>query len=218
MCSPATRTFLLRKVSRPLRPTSRYSISAASRSETNLSAPLIRFELKAPAKPLSAVTSTSSTRRSWRCASRGFEATRSSLAAAPATLPRTCRSSAAYGRAAITRSCALRSLAADTIFMAFVICCVFLTLRIRRRMSIRLGMGARRHLRYEPALELLDHALQPGAKLVVKVLLRPDLVEQRAVRVVHEAVQLGFELAALLYRQVVQVSVGAGENDQDLLL
>ena len=46
----------------------------------------------------------------------------------------------AYGRAAITRSCARRSLAAETIFMAFVICCVFFTDRIRRRMSIKLGM------------------------------------------------------------------------------
>jgi hypothetical protein len=32
-------------------------------------------------------------------------------------------------------------LAAETIFMALVICCVFLTLRIRRRMSIVLGMA-----------------------------------------------------------------------------
>ena len=49
--------------------------------------------------------------------------------------------SRAYGRAAITRSCARRSFAAETIFMALVICCVFLTERMRRRMSIRLGIG-----------------------------------------------------------------------------
>ena len=52
----------------------------------------------------------------------------------------TSRSAAAYGRAAIIRSCARRSFAAETIFMALVICCVFLTLRMRRRMSIVLGM------------------------------------------------------------------------------
>ena len=48
----------------------------------------------------------------------------------------------AYGRAANMASCARRSLAAETIFIAFVICCVLLTLRIRRRMSIRAGMCA----------------------------------------------------------------------------
>ena len=36
---------------------------------------------------------------------------------------------------------ARRSLAAETIFMALVICCVFLTLRIRRRMSIVFAIG-----------------------------------------------------------------------------
>ncbi len=38
------------------------------------------------------------------------------------------------------RSCALRSLAAETIFMALVICRVLITLRIRRRMSRILGI------------------------------------------------------------------------------
>ncbi len=45
-------------------------------------------------------------------------------------------SAAEYGRSASVRSCARRRRAAATIFIAFVICCVFLTLRIRRRMSI----------------------------------------------------------------------------------
>ena len=47
--------------------------------------------------------------------------------AASATFARICFSIVAYGRAAIARSCALRSFAAETIFMALVICCVFLT-------------------------------------------------------------------------------------------
>jgi len=38
------------------------------------------------------------------------------------------------------RSCARRSFAAETTFMALVICRVFTTLRIRRRMSRMLGM------------------------------------------------------------------------------
>ena len=41
----------------------------------------------------------------------------------------------AYGRAASARSCARRSFAAETICMALVICRVFFTLRMRRRMS-----------------------------------------------------------------------------------
>ena len=39
------------------------------------------------------------------------------------------------------RSCARRSFDAETIFMAFVICCVDLTARTRRRMSISDGMS-----------------------------------------------------------------------------
>src|SRR5690348_15014660 len=163
----------------------------SGRSETNFIAPLIRLELNAPASPLSAVIRTSSMRLSARCASKGFEPTRSSVAAAAATLPSTCRNSEAYGRAAITRSCARRSLAAETIFMALVICCVFLTLRMRRRMSIRLGMGARRRrLLHEARLEFLDYGSQFGLQIVVECLLGPDFIQHRAVRVLHEAVKL----------------------------
>src|SRR6202167_5555109 len=45
-----------------------------------------------------------------------------------------------YGRAAKAASCARRSLAAETTFIALVICRVFTTLRIRRRMSRMLGI------------------------------------------------------------------------------
>src|SRR6478672_3530225 len=54
-------------------------------------------------------------------------------------LPSTRRASRANGRAATTRSCARRSFDAATIFIAFVICCVDFTARIRRRMSMRDG-------------------------------------------------------------------------------
>ena len=50
------------------------------------------------------------------------------------------RDSRANGRVDTTRSCARRSLDAATIFIAFVICCVFFTARMRRRMSISEGM------------------------------------------------------------------------------
>ena len=57
-----------------------------------------------------------------------------------ATEESTLRSAAANGRAEKMRSCARRSFAAETLFIAFVICCVFLVLRLRRRMSIVLGI------------------------------------------------------------------------------
>src|SRR5690625_1546031 len=50
----------------------------------------------------------------------------------------------AYGRALKMRSCERRNLAAATIFMARVRCCVFLTELIRLRMSRRLAMETAR--------------------------------------------------------------------------
>ena len=82
--------------------------------------------------------------------------------------------------------------------MALVICCVFLTERMRRRISIRLGIGfCRWVLRQEARLELFDDRLYLGASdpsssaFLVRI-----SSSTGAVRVVHEAVQLGFELAA----------------------
>src|SRR5512139_3158456 len=97
----------------------------------------------------------------------------------------------------MTRSWERRSLAAATIFMALVICCVFLTLVILRLMSLKLGIGypwpdqgirnacaavlpqsAILRLRAERLLELLDQCLDAGLKLVVKLLLGGDVLEQ----------------------------------------
>jgi hypothetical protein len=46
----------------------------------------------------------------------------------------------AYGRLLTMRSCARRSFDDETIFMAFVICCVDLTALTRRRMSMSDGI------------------------------------------------------------------------------
>src|SRR6185503_18776481 len=54
-------------------------------------------------------------------------------------LSSTRRASRANGRVCTTRSCARRSLDAATIFIAFVICCVDFTARMRRRMSMSDG-------------------------------------------------------------------------------
>ena len=85
-----------------------------------------------------------------RCASSGCPRCSSSRAAA-ATFASTLRSTPAYGRAAIIRSCARRSFAAETIFMALVICCVFLTQRMRRRISI-----SARHVAYAATASALS--------------------------------------------------------------
>src|ERR1035437_4985632 len=103
----------------------------------------------------------------------------------------------------MVRSCARRSFAAETIFMALVICCVFLTERMRRRISIKLGMRlCRCVLRHEASLELFDNGLDLGGEIRIQNFLGADLVEHAAVRVVHEAIQLGFELAADFDRKI----------------
>src|SRR5262245_34770272 len=102
--------------------------------------------------------------------------------------------------------------------MALVICCVFLTERIRRRMSIRLGMcGYGWLFRREPALELLEDGGQLVSQFVVKRFLFANLGQRGAMRIVHEPVQFLLEFAAPLYGQIIQVGVGAGEDDEDLL-
>ena len=90
------------------------------------------------------------------------------------------------------RSCARRSFDDATIFMAFVICCVDLVARTRRRMSISDGIlsaasgwglaagssrprsGGRECLR-----ELLERGVQLRLEFVVEGLLGLDRAEQR---------------------------------------
>ena len=97
------------------------------------------FVLKLPQSPLSADTTMTSVLLS----GPGSRTVSSGCAVDPtrdATLPRTRCICCAYGRAAVMRSVARRSFDAATIFIAFVICCVFLTARTRRRKSISEGM------------------------------------------------------------------------------
>src|SRR5437870_10943937 len=138
--------------------------------------------LKPPHRPLSAVTSTSRMRSPSRCSSRGCAVS----SARAAMLERTSIIFRAYGRAANIASWARRSFAAETIFMALVICCVFLTERIRRRRSIRLGIGLALAAR-EALLEFLDCRLQPGFGCVVDVFLFANGGEQLRMGVFHEA-------------------------------
>src|SRR5277367_1552797 len=98
----------------------------------------------------------------------------------------------------MTRSWARRNLAAETIFMALVICCVFFTERMRRRISIKLGMrGYRLLLRYEAGFELFDGVGELRLQGVVESFLIADLFEDGGMRALNEAVKFLFELAAL---------------------
>src|SRR6476659_1376727 len=81
------------------------------------------------------------------------------------------------------RSWARRSFEAATIFIAFVICCVFLTARIRRRRSISDGMWTLPALGAfwpscdgclpgrEVACEFLHCTVESGLQLIVQLLL-----------------------------------------------
>ena len=93
--------------------------------------------LKAPHSPLSPVITTASTFPSPRSSRRGW----APGSAREAMRLRTSIIFRAKGRAAKMASWARRNLAAETIFMALVTFWVLLTLRIRRRMSMRAGMG-----------------------------------------------------------------------------
>src|SRR4051812_23386756 len=90
------------------------------------------------------------------------------------------------------RSCARRSFDAATIFIALVICWVFLTERIRRRRSMRDGISGRRGLSGgEVRGEFLDRLVQRRLQLVVELLLLADPAEQLRVARFDEAVELG---------------------------
>src|SRR6478735_1415617 len=120
-------------------------------------AALMTFALKAPARPLSPLIRTMRYFSSPRGSSSGCENSPTTL---PLRSPRTSFIFDAKGRAAVTRSCDRFSLAAATIFIALVICCVFLTDLMRRRMSKRLGICLVQSLTFKvlhPRLISLSH-------------------------------------------------------------
>src|SRR4029077_3397994 len=117
----------------------------------------------------------------------------------------------------MTRSCARRNFAAETIFMAFVICCVLRTERMRRRMSIRLGIGSRGLLLLcdKSRLELLDRVLQLAAQRVIEGLLFPDLRPNRWMGIIDKCVKILLEPAAPLHGQIVKKTGSSREDDGD---
>src|SRR5206468_429718 len=112
-----------------------------------------------------------------------------------------------------TRSCARRSFAAETIFMAFVSCWVFFTDRMRRRISKRLGMLRGLPLAgLELLLRFLDHGDQLCLDVVVDRLLVLKFLQKSRVAGVDKAVERRLERAALIDSDVIEEAVGTGIN------
>src|SRR5687767_13100562 len=133
------------------------SLCVSRRSKRCRNARRTTFELNAPHKPRSDVMATISILPPFFDSGR---ATRSGWGASPICSARRATAAAvaailsANGRAAFTRSSARRSLAAETIFMALVIFCVFFTLLMRLRMSRSEAMSDLDRLALEDLLEL----------------------------------------------------------------
>src|SRR6185437_8059181 len=101
--------------------------------------------------------------------------------------------------------------------MALVICWVFFTERMRRRMSIKLGMCGYRLVGGEAGFEFLDGRGHLGFEIVTQRLLGADLIEDGGVAVFEEAVEFLLELTATLDWDVIEETLGSGEDDRNLL-
>src|SRR5579862_356891 len=164
------------------------------------------FELNAPARERSPVTTTTRIFSSGRRSSSGC-AVDSMRAAAERN---TRRISWAYGRAAKTPSCERRSFAAATNFIARVICCVLFTERMRRRKSRSVAIDGQRSARdrrgrglrgsrggQESFLERLESLEHIGLESVVDRLLLSDRLQDPVVVRLNERVQFPLEFANL---------------------
>src|SRR2546425_8524432 len=107
------------------------------------------------------------TRRSIRRSGRRARSGCASGSTPAATALNISLSLAAYGRARSAASCARRSFAAATIFIAFVICCVERTVAIRFLRALRLGTG----LGLEELPELRERGIDPRLHVVRQLLL-----------------------------------------------
>src|SRR5438477_7995870 len=176
--------------------------------------------LKAPARPRSAVMMTIWRRGPSRCSSSGC-AEPSPSSAADTRLPSSSAILFAYGRAARIRSCARRSLAAATSFMARVIFCVDWTDRIRRWMSRSVAMTLRGLDALggdELGLGVGDGLAELLPEAVADLLLVADLGQDLRLPPLQPAVEEFLERPHGVHRQIVEQSLRAGEDDGHLLL
>src|SRR4051794_7114908 len=201
-------------------------------------------ELNAPASPRSPVTSRMPTRRTFSCSLRIGSLGMSPAASAAWRVMR--RIAPAYGRSASMRCSALRSRAAATISIARVIFWMFLTDPMRFLMSFcaiggLLAAGARAdrlavvgallpgvaaallgltllvEVVPEVARELLDRLVERLLGVVAPVA-AGDLLERLRRRGVQPLDQLVVELADAVDADAVEVAVGGGVDDRDLVL
>ena len=179
--------------------------------------------LKPPARPRSEVSGTSvirvaGSRRSQQRVRLGPRPQRDLRDRRP---PARC----AYGRAPTIASCARRSRAAETSFIARVIFCVDFTDAIRVRMLLSDGMAC---FRRPAALRRRIPCRTRRARAFIGSAARPRpcrrcpwssiSVQQLGVARVDERVQLALVAPERLDRQVVGEAAGHGEEDEDLLL
>src|SRR5690606_14192803 len=127
----------------------------------------------------------------------------------------------AKGRLATAWFCARRSLAAETISIALVICFMFLTLEMRRLMS-RIDSPAivayTTLLRQEALVKLLDGRLQGTDDVLCQLLLPGVRRQDLRLLLVEEAQVLALPLLHPLGRHRVEEPVDAGVNHGDLAL
>src|SRR5206468_2314391 len=121
------------------------------------------------------------------------------------------------------RSCARRSFAAATSFIARVIFCVDWTERIRRWMSRSVAMrpdlrGLDALRRGELRLGFGHRRRQRIARRVRELLAVADLGEDLRRAALEPGVEEGLELADRVDRQIVEESLRTREDDDDLLL
>src|SRR4051794_37487127 len=185
----------------------------------NVLAALMTLVLKLPHRPRSALTTNNSDLPPARGVLRSSSNGCADGSTRAARLLNTRAISMANGRACWMRSCARRSRDAATIFMALVICCVDLTARTRRRMSMREGTRLR-HLgrRGERLAEFLEGRVQLALQRIVERLFLGELRHHRRAAGIEVAIQLDLVDAELLDRDRVEIPVGRGVDDRDLLL
>src|SRR5882762_7340056 len=105
-----------------------------------------------------------------------------------------------------------------TIFMARVIFCVALTVTMRLRMALRLGMAYLLAAFAERLAELLERRQKLTLELLVDHLLGANALEQLGVGRLQEGVELLLVGRELVDRELVHESAHGREDDNDLLL
>src|ERR1044071_3686731 len=125
---------------------------------------------------------------------------------------------AAYGRAAITRSWARLSFDVATSSIVLVILRVLWTDRMRRRSSRGFGTSAGARGRRGEALELLNRGLHTGREVVRQTPPGADLLPDLRMLRRHEVEERLLPALDLLDRDVVEIAVRDGEDDEDLPL